>query len=331
MRSMRWSVLGAVLALAVVAGAAPAEAVATAGVVGPTIVVTPATGLLDGQSVSVTGSGFSGDVTTVGIVQCSAPNQCTSQVAVPASAGSFSTTVTVTRLGLGVDCATAPGTCQLAAANLDGGGGGFDEVAIAPLDFEALVTVPTAPRQASAVAGGAAATVSWTAPASTGGSPITGYWVSSYVGYFPVGLTKFASTATTQVITGLTNGTTHWFRVRAVNVAGTSAFSNGTNLITPVAALPGAPTGASALVGDGQATVSWTAPVSDGGTPITGYWVNAYVGYFPVALLRFSSTATTQVVTGLTNGTTVWFRVRAVNAVGRSGYSNGTNLVTPPG
>jgi hypothetical protein len=94
-------------------------------------------------------------------------------------------------------------------------------------------------------------------------------------------------------------------------------------------AAPGPPTIGSASAGDGQATVSWTAPASDGGSPIVGYVVAAYVGFTPVKTRIFNSPSTTQTVTGLTNGTTYRFRVRAYNAAGISGYSKATNPVTP--
>ncbi|MEQ1785538.1 MAG: FG-GAP-like repeat-containing protein [Acidimicrobiales bacterium] len=175
------------------------------------------------------------------------------------------------------------------------------------------------------------ATVSWTPPAADGGAPVTGYIVSSYIGLFPWPPAQlFTSTATTQTVAGLTNGTQYRFRVQAVNSAATSNYSGATNAVTPVVAtVPGSPTGAAATPGNGQATISWTAPTSNGGSPITGYWVTGYVGYFPVALVRFGSTSTSQVMTGLTNGTTYWFRVRAVNAVGGGTLSGPTSLVTP--
>ena len=66
-------------------------------------------------------------------------------------------------------------------------------------------------------------------------------------------------------------------------------------------------------------------------SPIIGYVVTAYVGYNPVKVRIFVSTLTTQTVTGLTNGTTYRFRVRAFNAYGVSGYSTVTNPVTPSG
>ena len=75
--------------------------------------------------------------------------------------------------------------------------------------------------------------------------------------------------------------------------------------------------------------MSWTAPASDGGSAVTGYVVTPYVGYCAAAAETFSSTATTQTVTGLTNGTQYRFRVQAINAVGTSGYSTVTNPVTP--
>jgi glucose/arabinose dehydrogenase len=97
----------------------------------------------------------------------------------------------------------------------------------------------------------------------------------------------------------------------------------------PPITAPGAPTIGSAVAGDGQATVSWTAPASDGGSPIIGYIVTPYVGYATQGPRYFVSTATTQTVRGLTNGTTYRFRVRAWNSVGVSGFSTVSNPVTP--
>ena len=84
------------------------------------------------------------------------------------------------------------------------------------------------------------------------------------------------------------------------------------------------------LAGNGPATVSWTAPASNGGSPITGYVVTPLHRVFtPQPPTTFGSTATTQIVTGLTNGTQYRFRVQAINAVGTSGRSMVTNPVTP--
>jgi hypothetical protein len=302
------------------------------GLAPPAIAVTPDVDLFDGQTVSVDGSGFSADVTSVHMVQCAGASSCTSPVTVGVAGGSFTAGFTVVRFVGPTDCAASFGSCIVAAANLDGGSGGFTEIAVAPIGFVAVATAPGAPTIGTAVGGDAQATVSWTAPASDGGSPVTGYVVTPYVGYSPQPSQTFISTATTQVVTGLTNFTQYRFRVQAINGVGTGGFSKVTNPIYPAPdgmTVPGAPTIGSATAGDAQATVSWTAPASDGGSPITGYVVTAYIGYGPQSVTTFVSTATTQVVTGLTNGSTYRFRVRAINAVGTSGYSTVTNPVTP--
>jgi outer membrane protein OmpA-like peptidoglycan-associated protein len=79
------------------------------------------------------------------------------------------------------------------------------------------------------VAGNATATVTWVAPASNGGSVITGYKVTSSVGDF----TCTATGATTCTVTGLTNGTTYTFTVTATNALGSGTPSSPTNSVTP--------------------------------------------------------------------------------------------------
>ena len=92
--------------------------------------------------------------------------------------------------------------------------------------------------------------------------------------------------------------------------------------------VPGAPTGVSATAGPGQATISWTAPASDGGSAITGYDVTPYIG--GVAQSASSVGVVTQAtIQGLTNGTTYTFRVAATNDVGTGPESADSNAVTP--
>lgn len=190
-------------------------------------------------------------------------------------------------------------------------------------------TVPSTPSAPSAVAGDGAATVTWTAP-SNGGAPIQSYDVVASVG----GVTQFASTfdasTTTRTISGLANGTTYTFQVAATNVAGTSLLSAASNPVTPeraptAPAAPAAPTGAP---GDASVQLSWAAP-DDGGSPITGYVVTPFVGATALAPRTFSSTATTQLITGLTNGTTYTFTVAATNAVGTGSPSAASAPMTP--
>jgi hypothetical protein len=196
-----------------------------------------------------------------------------------------------------------------------------------------LPTAPTAPTIIrNATAGHQSATIAWLAPTSDGGSPLTGYLVTPYIDLYPLPPITFDATATTQTITGLTNGIEYRFRVRAVNAIGTSGYSKVTNPVTPSLTAPSSPTiVANATAGDGEATLSWIVPASDGGSAITTYVVTPYIGYYPLSPITFDASVTTRTVTGLTNGTQYRFRVQAINAIGTSGYSKVTNPVTPTG
>jgi hypothetical protein len=174
------------------------------------------------------------------------------------------------------------------------------------------------PTGVSAAAGDGQATISFTAPASDGGSTITGYTVTSNPGGFTG--TGAASPIT---VTGLTNGTAYTFTVTATNSIGTGSASSASAAVTPVG-VPGMPTGVSAAAGDGQATISFTAPASDGGSAITGYTVTSNPGGF-----TGTGAASPITITGLTNGTAYTFTVTATSSQGTGAASSASTAVTP--
>jgi hypothetical protein len=105
----------------------------------------------------------------------------------------------------------------------------------------------------------------------------------------------------------------------------------GTDTVLRALFVPAAPTSVTATGGNGQATVSWTAPTVLAQTPITDYTVqySSNSGSSWTTVSRSASTATSATVTGLTNGTAYVFRVAAVNAVGTGAYSTASSAVTP--
>jgi hypothetical protein len=200
---------------------------------------------------------------------------------------------------------------EVAAVNAAGQGSPSASVTAVP------VTVPDAPTNASATFGNAQAIISFSVPDTNGGSPITGYTVTSNPGGF-----TGTGTSSPITVTGLTNGTAYTFTVAATNAVGIGASSSPSNSVTP-ATVPNPPTSVSAVAGNTQAIISFTTPSSDGGSAITGYTVTDNTD-------TYSATGTSSpiTVTGLTNGDAYTFTVTATNAVGTGAASTPSNSVT---
>lgn len=160
---------------------------------------------------------------------------------------------------------------------------------------------PGAPTGLTATAGNAAVNLSWTA-----GYGATGYYVkrSTTTGTEA----QIASvTATTYVDTSVTNGTKYFYEVSAYNSYGTSGNSNEVSA-TPVAP-PGAPTGLTATPGNAQVALTWNAV-----SGATGYNVKRSTTTGGPYSIVNSPTTTNFTDTGLSNGTTYFYVVSAVNS-----------------
>src|SRR5262249_8599666 len=122
-------------------------------------------------------------------------------------------------------------------------------------------------------------------------------------------------TATSFVNTGLSNGTTYYFMVSALNIHGESANSSETNA-TPAPVPPFTPTGLTLTASTAQAPLSWPA------SPIVStYNVKSATNSGGPYTTITNVTTTSFVNTGLVNATTYYYVISALNDYGESADS----------
>ncbi|WP_242504223.1 Ig-like domain-containing protein [Promicromonospora panici] len=181
---------------------------------------------------------------------------------------------------------------------------------------------PTATRVNTAVGG--QITVKWNAPANNGDA-IDKYWLGVYTDGQLV--KAIDTTQTEETVQDLSTDSTYTFRVRATNKAGNGPASPFSNEVVPYGTpdTPGRPTASLGSNTSGQADVRWNA-------------INAFRGTGPRyevqangAGAKSAGNATSYTYTGLSNGTSYTFQVRACNEYTCSEWSSSSNAVTPYG
>jgi fibronectin type 3 domain-containing protein len=196
----------------------------------------------------------------------------------------------------------------VSAYNSYGASGSSVEVSATP-----TAPAPSAPTGLTAAGGNAQVILSWTASVGA-----TSYNVKRSTTNGSGYQTVSSPTTNSYTNTGLTNGTTYYYVVTAVSTAGESGNSNQASA-TPAAAPqpPSAPTGLTATGGNAQVSLAWNA-----NTGATSYHVKRSTtsgsGYTQIS----APTATNYTDTTVTNGTTYYYVVTAVNTAGESGNSN---------
>jgi hypothetical protein len=203
-------------------------------------------------------------------------------------------------------------------------------------NFTTVVAAPSAPTLSSPANGATGVSTSpalnWNA--STGA---TSYQleVSTNSSFSSTVVNQSGITGTSYGVTGLTNGTTYYWRVNATNAGGTSAYSTSWSFTTSGGGggnPPAAPTLSSPVNGatgiSTTPTLNWNAS-----TGATSYQlqVSTNASFSSTVVNQSGITGTSYGVTGLTNGTTYYWRVNATNAGGTSAYSTSWSFTTSGG
>lgn len=204
-------------------------------------------------------------------------------------------------------------------------GTGFPRVVGSAPDMGALdFGLPGAPTSLSATPADRSAIIDFT-PGSAG-STVTNYEYQLDGGaWLPLSPAAIAAPVT---IPGLVNGQVYSVRLRALTAVGWGAASVPVE-VTPAAPVPvtaSAPLAVTGVPGDREATVLWEQPASAGSFPITDYQVTAAPGG---RTCLAKAPALTCTVTGLANGTSYTFVVKALNGAGWGASSNASPSVTP--
>ncbi len=187
-----------------------------------------------------------------------------------------------------------------------------------------IVTIPAPPTNLIAGASSPTSiTLSWQDTATDE----TGYEVERAVaGAAFVRVSNLGPNSASYTASNLTENTLYAFRVRVINAAGASAYSNSTSATTPYS-LPAAPTSLTAgATSPNSIALTW----QDVAINETGYQVErstAGSSFTIIASLPVNSTVFSG--TGLIENTAYAFRVRAINPAGASPYSNTATVTTP--
>ncbi|WP_155986034.1 S-layer homology domain-containing protein, partial [Paenibacillus gorillae] len=181
-----------------------------------------------------------------------------------------------------------------------------------------LPNTPVNPQSLTAAGGDRQVTLNWS---TVEGAAYYNIYMTTVSGQYSE-VEAATVTSSTYNVQNLLNGTTYYFVVKAGNAGGLGAMSNEASA-TP-ATVSAAPTDVTAVAGDGQVIITFTPPTDNGGSPITRYEVTVSPGNIVV-----SGTSSPIVITGLSNGTSYTFTLKAINAAGSSTSSAQSNAVVP--
>jgi hypothetical protein len=175
------------------------------------------------------------------------------------------------------------------------------------ISFSAGVSGMTAPTNLRLTPKNGQVALTWTAPSSPGTSAITGYkvyYATSATGSYTA--VTLGSTTTNTTVTSLTNGSTYYFKVAGVNSSGTGIPGSTSSGVSPFV-LATAPSGvALSTSSSGSLTYTW-GPIAHSGDNYRVWWSTDST--FATAYSYTGTGSSSYTITGLTSGTTIYFRV----------------------
>ena len=194
---------------------------------------------------------------------------------------------------------------------------------------------PAKPRNLEATATHDSVTLTWDDP---GDNTITGYVILRRIpgvdpqSHFDELVADTGTAATTYTDNEVSAETRYTYRIKAINVAGTSERSRWSHIDTPAAPVPDKPTGLEATESHGQVVLTWNDPGDDS---ITGYVIlrrvreNNTGGDFSVLVADTGSAATTYTDDTVAASTTYTYRIKAINEHGTSERSRWFHIDIP--
>ena len=236
-------------------------------------------------------------------------------------------------------CAGVVYTAHVVAVNSAGAGSASAESSYA-VPF--VAQAPNTPFISAVTARDGALEIDWSAPAYSGGDPITGYSLSYTDDAANTTVVPLAASATSYTITGLVNSTPYSLQLTATNDVGASDPSNGSGTPAPQYA-PKAPLSFTAVpVATGKVALSWQPPTDNGGSAITGYAVTyqrakvnddgswSQDASSPIHTVTEAATATTASITSFDSTKAFYlFTIAAKNSVGTGSTVSAGNPVAP--
>ncbi|MEM3413787.1 MAG: kelch repeat-containing protein, partial [Thermoplasmata archaeon] len=222
------------------------------------------------------------------------------------------------------DAAVTVGTTYyyaVSAVNTIGESGLSNEASATPLS----PSVPSVPRNFTVVSSFENVTLGWEPPLDDGGTPVIGYRL--YRGNTSTNLLLYAELGNqlTYKDTNVSVGKVYYYALSALNNIGEG---NKTGVLEAEVygyGVPSSPRNLVAEIGDRKITLSWIQPASDGGSAITNYRIYRSTASGTETPFAIIGNFTTYTDTNVTAGTTYYYQVAAINAIGEGNKSNEAN------